>query len=81
MISIFATALVLLWAIGMMTGNVLGGAIHLLIVGALVMMLFTSVSLRKPKSHRSADRWPVTRSNVNRNKGVYTNGTIRRQTN
>ena len=81
MISIFATALVLLWAIGMMTGNLLGGAIHLLIVGALVMMLFTSVSLRKPKSHRSTDRWPVTRSNVKRNKGVYTHGTIRRQTN
>lgn len=81
MISIFATAMILLWTVGMMTGNLLGGAIHLLIVGALVMMLFTSVSLRKTKSHRAADRWPVTANSNKRNKGVYTNGTIRRQAN
>lgn len=79
--SIFATALVLLWAIGMMTGILLNGAIHLLIVGALVMMLFTSVSLRKTKSYRSTDRWPVIGSSNNRNKGVFTHGTNRRQTN
>jgi hypothetical protein len=53
MISIFATALVLLWAIGMMAGNLLGGAIHQLIVGALVVMLFTSVSLQKIKVTQS----------------------------
>lgn len=79
--SIFATALVLLWAIGMMTGILLDGTIHLLIIAALVMMLFKSVSLRNTKSFRSTDRWPVTGSKNKRNKGVFTHGTIRRQTN
>lgn len=38
--------LVVLWALGLLTGNVLGGLIHLLLVVALVILVIRLVSGR-----------------------------------
>ncbi len=47
MVATIAIILVVLWFAGMLTGNVFDGMLHLLIVGALVMMAVTTVSRRK----------------------------------
>ena len=40
MFLVIALILGVLWALGLLSGYTLGGAVHLLIAGAVVMMLF-----------------------------------------
>ena len=40
--------LLVLWALGLVTGTTMGGLIHVLLVVALVMVLFNFISGRKP---------------------------------
>jgi hypothetical protein len=43
-----AFVLLALWLLGLVTGYALGGFIHLLLAVAVVMMLFSLISNRKP---------------------------------
>jgi Family of unknown function (DUF5670) len=43
-----ALILLVLWALGLVTGTTMGGLIHVLLVVALVMVLFSFISGRKP---------------------------------
>ena len=43
-----ALILLVLWALGLVTGTTMGGLIHVLLVVALVMVLFNFISGRKP---------------------------------
>lgn len=47
MIATAATILVVLWVIGMLTGYVMNGFTHLLMLSALIMMAVTTVSRRR----------------------------------
>ncbi len=42
-----ALILLILWALGMLTGYTLGGFVHLLIVIAIVVLLFRLISRRR----------------------------------
>jgi len=43
-----ALILLVLWALGLVTGTTMGGLFHLLLVVALVVVLFNFISGRKP---------------------------------
>ncbi len=43
-----AFVLLALWLLGLVTGYAMGGFIHLLLAVAVVMMLFSLISNRKP---------------------------------
>jgi hypothetical protein len=43
-----AVILLILWVLGLATSATLGGFIHLLLAGAIVMMLLKLISRRKP---------------------------------
>jgi hypothetical protein len=40
--------LLLLWALGMITGNVMGGFVHLLLLAAVVVVLLNVIQGRRP---------------------------------
>ncbi len=42
-----ALLVLILWALGMITGNTMGGLVHILIVVAVVAVLFRLISGRK----------------------------------
>ena len=43
-----ALILLVLWALGLVTGTTMGGLLHVLLVVALVMVLLNFISGRKP---------------------------------
>ena len=43
-----ALILLVLWALGLVTGTTIGGLLHLLLVVALVMVVINLISGRKP---------------------------------
>jgi hypothetical protein len=43
-----ALILLVLWALGLVTGTTMGGLLHVLLVVALVMVLFNFIFGRKP---------------------------------
>jgi hypothetical protein len=43
-----ALILLVLWALGLVTGTTIGGLLHLLLVVALVMVVINFISGRKP---------------------------------
>ena len=43
-----ALILLVLWALGLVTGTTMGGLLHLLLVVALVMVVLNFISGRKP---------------------------------
>jgi hypothetical protein len=47
MFYIIVAILLVLWALGLVTSTTLGGFIHLLLAGAIVMMLLNLISRRK----------------------------------
>ena len=48
MLYTLAVILVILWLLGLITGNVMGGFIHVLLVIAIVVVLLRVISGRKP---------------------------------
>jgi len=48
MLYTIAMVLVILWLLGLVTGTVLGGFIHVLLVIAIVVVLLRVISGRKP---------------------------------
>ena len=48
MLYTLAVVLIILWLLGLITGTVIGGFIHILLVIALVMILLRVISGRKP---------------------------------
>ena len=48
MLYTLAVVLIILWLLGLITGNVMGGFIHVLLVIAIVMVLLRVISGRKP---------------------------------
>ena len=48
MLYTIAMVLLILWVLGLVTGNVVGGFIHVLLVIAIVMVLLRVISGRKP---------------------------------
>jgi len=47
MLYTIALVLIVLWLLGLVTGNVMGGFIHILLVIAIVMVLLRLISGRK----------------------------------
>ncbi len=47
MLYTFAIILLALWALGLVTSTTMGGFIHLLLAGAIVMMLLNLISGRR----------------------------------
>ena len=48
MLYTLAVILTILWLLGLITGNVMGGFIHVLLVIAIVVVLLRVISGRKP---------------------------------
>jgi cation transporter-like permease len=48
MLYTLAVILIILWLLGLITGNVMGGFIHVLLVIAIVVILLRVISGRKP---------------------------------
>ena len=48
MLYTIAVVLLILWLLGLVSGYVLGGFIHILLAVAIVMVLFSLLSGRKP---------------------------------
>jgi hypothetical protein len=48
MLYTIAAILLILWVLGLATSTTLGGFLHLLLAGAIVMMLLKLISGRKP---------------------------------
>jgi cation transporter-like permease len=48
MLYTLAVILIILWLLGLITGNVMGGFIHILLVIAIVVVLLRVISGRKP---------------------------------
>jgi hypothetical protein len=48
MLYTIAMVLIILWLLGLVTGTVLGGFIHILLVIAIVVILLRLISGRKP---------------------------------
>jgi len=48
MLYTLAVVLIILWLLGLITGNVMGGFIHVLLVIAIVVVLVRVISGRKP---------------------------------
>lgn len=48
MLYTIAMVLIILWLLGVVTGTVLGGFIHILLVVAIVVILLRIISGRKP---------------------------------
>ena len=48
MLYTLAVVLIILWLLGLITGNVMGGFIHVLLVIAIVVVLLRVISGRKP---------------------------------
>jgi hypothetical protein len=48
MLYTIAMVLIILWLLGLVTGNAIGGLIHVLLVIAIVMVLLRVISGRKP---------------------------------
>jgi cation transporter-like permease len=48
MLYTLAVILIILWLLGLITGNVMGGFIHVLLVIAIVVVLLRVISGRKP---------------------------------
>jgi hypothetical protein len=47
-----AVILLVLWVLGLVTSTTLGGFIHLLLAGAIVMMFLNLISRRNPSQSR-----------------------------
>ena len=48
MLTTFATVLLILWLLGMVTSTAIGGFIHILLVVAIVMVLLRVIQGRRP---------------------------------
>jgi cation transporter-like permease len=48
MLYTLAVILIILWLLGLITGNVMGGFIHVLLVIAIVVILIRVISGRRP---------------------------------